>query len=212
MPLDNPNTNERTVVIEPPRFDTAAIHIVGMAPYMQHRFSVKAQKMIEAKHRAGSKAGNKRNKEPRDFEDECEAAKYISREGWNGIPASVFRNGAVSACRLIGFKMTLAKLSIFVEADGFDKFDGTPLIRITGEPVMDVRPVRLETGVVSICARPRWDVWSATPKIRWNARQFSAEDVANLIAHVGSSVGIGEGRPDSPNSNGMGFGLFEVRA
>jgi len=31
-----------------------------------------------------------------------------------------------------------------------------------------------------------------------------------LLARVGMQVGIGEGRPDSKNSAGMGWGLFEV--
>jgi hypothetical protein len=35
-------------------------------------------------------------------------------------------------------------------------------------------------------------------------------DIANLIARVGLQVGIGEGRPDSKQSAGLGFGLFEI--
>jgi hypothetical protein len=40
--------------------------------------------------------------------------------------------------------------------------------------------------------------------------QFTPEDVANLMARVGMQVGIGEGRPDSKNSAGMGWGLFKI--
>ena len=32
----------------------------------------------------------------------------------------------------------------------------------------------------------------------------------NLIARVGMQVGVGEGRPDSKQSAGLGFGLFDV--
>ena len=32
-----------------------------------------------------------------------------------------FVSALISACRLVGFKMTLAKLSVFVEEDGRDK-------------------------------------------------------------------------------------------
>ena len=35
-------------------------------------------------------------------------------------------------------------------------------------------------------------------------------DVVNLIARVGIQVGIGEGRPDSKMSAGLGYGLFEL--
>jgi len=39
---------------------------------------------------------------------------------------------------------------------------------------------------------------------------LTEEDVVNLIARVGMQVGIGEGRPDSKASAGLGFGLFEI--
>jgi hypothetical protein len=32
----------------------------------------------------------------------------------------------------------------------------------------------------------------------------------NLLARVGMQVGIGEGRPDSRESAGIGFGLFRI--
>lgn len=211
MPLDE-TKQSRTVVIEPPKFETAAITIVGTAPYVQHKFSQKARKQIEAKQRAGSQANKNRKREARDFEGDYEAGKHISRDGWLGIPAPAFRNAMISACRIVGFKMTLAKLSVFIEADGFDKDDGTPLVRIQGEPRAHEALVRNETGVVDIRWRPMWEQWSAVVRIRWDATQFSAQDVVNLFSRAGMQVGIGEGRPDSPNSNGLGWGLFEVRA
>ena len=36
------------------------------------------------------------------------------------------------------------------------------------------------------------------------------QDVTNLLMRVGQQVGIGEGRPDSKNSAGMGWGTFNV--
>ena len=47
-------------------------------------------------------------------------------------------------------------------------------------------------------------------RIRFDADMFSAADVANLMNRVGAQVGIGEGRPDSKNSAGMGWGLFSI--
>jgi len=47
-------------------------------------------------------------------------------------------------------------------------------------------------------------------RLRWDADQFSDADVLNLLARAGMQVGIGEGRPDSPNSNGLGNGCWEV--
>lgn len=213
MPLDNVKIDERrTVVIEPPKFERAEITIVGVAPYVQHKFSQKARQQIEAKQRAGSQANKNRKREARDFEAGYEQAKHVSREGWIGIPAPAFRNAMISSCRIVGFKMTLAKLSIFIEADGFDKDDGTPLVKIVGEPRIHEALVRNETGVVDIRWRPMWEEWSAKVRVRWDASQFSAQDIVNLFARAGLQVGIGEGRPDSPNSNGLGWGLWEVRA
>jgi hypothetical protein len=39
---------------------------------------------------------------------------------------------------------------------------------------------------------------------------LSDTDVVNLISRVGLQVGIGEGRPDSKQSAGLGYGLFEI--
>jgi len=39
---------------------------------------------------------------------------------------------------------------------------------------------------------------------------FTSSDVVNLFNRVGAQVGIGEGRPDSKASAGLGFGLFEI--
>jgi hypothetical protein len=57
-----------------------------------------------------------------------------------------------------------------------------------------------------------WREWEANLPLRWDADQFSATDVFNLTARAGLQVGIGEGRPSSPNSFGLGWGLFEVLA
>ena len=72
-------------------------------------------------------------------------------------------------------------------------------------------PCRNATGVIDIRSRPLWREWSADVRIRFDRDQFTHQDVANLMARVGAQVGIGEGRPDSKDSAGIGFGLFEIR-
>jgi hypothetical protein len=47
-------------------------------------------------------------------------------------------------------------------------------------------------------------------RIRFDMEQFSPDDVTNLLIRAGRQVGIGEGRPDSRDSNGLGYGLFDV--
>jgi hypothetical protein len=116
----------------------------------------------------------------------------------------------ISACRLVGFKMTLAKLSVFVVADTFDRVDGIPLIHFSGDPERTEMAVRNATGVADIRVRPMWRAWSATVHITFDEDQFSSADVMNLMVRVGQQVGIGEGRPDSRDSAGLGWGTFRV--
>lgn len=202
-------SDTQTLTIKAPNLQTLAIRITGKSPYMQHRFSKKAD--IMAKQQEGSAGRGKKVRAARDFEKDFEEAKHLSADGWCGIPAPAIRAALISACRLVGYHMTKAKLSVFVEADGYCAKDGTPLIRITdGAPEMCTLPVRNETGVVDIRSRPLWRTWGADVRITYDGDQFTATDVVNLLMRAGLQVGVGEGRPDSKKSAGMGYGLFTV--
>ena len=199
------------VHIAPPNIKTGVLWIKGTSPLVIHKFSEKSKRMIREKQAAGSVANSKKRHEAKDFDAVFEGARHISFEGWDGIPAPAFRNACISACRLVGFKMTLAKLSIFVEADGFDATEGTPLVRIIGgEPRQLESMVRLATGVCDIAVRPQWIEWGCKLRVRYDADQFDASDIANLVARAGMQVGVCEGRNGSTNSNGMGWGCFEL--
>lgn len=200
-----------TVTISPPKFKVAVLTLVGTAPYMQARFSAKAMQMMMAKMAEGPTAKKGKNRAARDFNEDFEAAKHVSTEGWIGVPAAALRNASIDVCRMVGFKMTHAKMSIFVEADGYDRVDGTPLIKlIAGEPERTEIPVRNATGVIDIRVRPMWREWKLSVRVRFDEDQFTLSDVTNLLARAGAQVGIGEGRPFSRESNGMGFGLFTI--
>lgn len=203
-------TTTEAVAITAPKIHTAEFRIVGTAPYIQLRFSEKAMNAMRAKMELGSQATKKKAKEARDFDEDFRQSLHVSDEGWNGIPASAFRNAMISACRLVGFKMTLAKLSVFVLPDGFDKVDGVPLIRIEGDPEPHIMHARNATGVCDLRVRAKYWPWAATVRIQYDADQFSATDAANLMHRVGTQVGIGEGRPDSKMSAGMGWGTFKL--
>lgn len=200
------------ITIPAPNMQTAVFGIVGIAPLMTARFSKKMELM--AKMAEGKTAGSKRgNREARDYEKEAEDAAYRAESGEYGVNAASFRNGMISACRLVGFKMTLAKLSLFVEADGYDARDGTPLVFIEGKWEANSMHVRNATGVVDVRTRPQWAPgWKATLRVRFDADQFQVGDVANLLARVGLQGGIGEGRPDSKSSAGLGYGLFALES
>jgi hypothetical protein len=204
--------NVTRVVIPPPNFKSARIRLRGTSPYVQHAFPQKALQTMIATQMAGSQSRKGRQRESKDFEAAYQGATHFARQGWIGIPAGAFRNAMISACRLVGYKMTLAKLSLFVEADGFDRNDGTPLVKITkGKPQKHFAPARNANGSTDVRCRPMWqDGWEAVVTVRWDADQFQAVDLVNLIARVGLQVGVGEGRADSPNSAGLGWGHFRV--
>lgn len=205
------STTSVAVAIKPPRIFTAVFHIEGTAPLVQARFTAKAMQAMKAKQLAGSTARGKKVREPRDFDEDFRQAMHVSTKGWRGIPASAFRAAMISACRLVGFKMTLAKLSVFVEADGFDAVDGIPLIKLdAGDPERVEMAVRNQTGVADLRIRPMWRQWGAQVRVRYDADQFTLGDVSNLMARVGMQVGIGEGRPDSKSSAGLGWGTFMI--
>lgn len=202
---------EKSVVIKAPKFMTAVFEIKGTAPLVIHRFSAKTKQEMKQKMETGKAAGNKKNREAKNTDDLYREAKYVSPQGWEGFHAAAVRNAMISACRLVGFKMTLAKLSLFVEADGWDKDEPQiPLIRIYGKSVKQEDMARVETGQPYVTVRAAYYDWTSKVKIRWDGDQFTTEDVANLLTRVGQQVGLCEGRPDSKNSAGMGWGLFSV--
>ena len=211
--------DKREIIIAAPRFEVAQFHVVGTAPLVVHRFSAKTKQAMKLKMETGKSASSKKNREAKQTDELFEEARYVSREGWDGFHAAAIRNAMISACRLVGFKMTLAKLSVFVEADGWDRLEPQiPLLRILDRKGGDAEAekletmARVETGQPYVSVRAIYHNWTAEPRIRFDADQFSVNDVANLLARVGMQVGIGEGRPDSKNSAGQGWGLFSVEA
>lgn len=204
---------QASVVIAAPKFQTAEFTIRGTAPYVQNKFSQKARETMKAAQEKGSVGKKGTKKEPKDFQACYEGAMHKLPDGSHGIPAPAFRAAMISACRACGFQMTKAKLAVFIEADGYDEECGTPLVRITkGDPEYHEALVRQQM-TTDIRPRPMWrEGWEAEIRIRFDADMFSVDDVANLLMRVGQQVGIGEGRPDSRMSCGMGWGLFEIAA
>ena len=208
--LDKPAKEKNVINVTAPNIKRAEFKLKGTAPFVMARFSEKAKRMMMEKMAAGSQAKSKKIREARDFDQDVRDALHLGLKGNAGVPAGAFRNAMISACRLVGFKMTLAKLSIFVEADDFDVVDGVPLVNIHGDwERMDMH-TRNATGVVDIRCRPMWREWSINLRVKWDGDQFSLIDITHLLMRAGIQVGLGEGRPDSKSSNGLGFGTFEI--
>jgi hypothetical protein len=198
------------VRIPPANMPLAQFHIKGIAPFVQLRFSQEVKNAILEKMSKGDQTAKRAKRPPRDYEREYKAAVYETADGWHGIPSTAFRKAMISACRLVNFKMTIAKLCLFVVADGQDKDDGTPLVRIQGEPHMVKVPVRNDDGSLDIRTMAMWDSWSADVTVRYDADQFSLQDVSNLLMRSGLQVGVGQGRPDGRNGAGMDWGMFQI--
>lgn len=206
-------TSHDVITVTPPDIREIACRIKGTAPLMQARFSAKTKTLLMDKMAAGSTARGKKERAARDYAQDMRDAMHADAQGRPGIPAAAIRAAMISACRLVGFKMTFAKMSVFVAADTLDVEDASPLVLIDAPaPEQHAMHTRNATGVVDVRVRPLWREWSATVRIRFDAGQFTASDVVNLLARAGAQVGIGEGRPDSRQSNGLGFGTFEIVA
>lgn len=215
--VDPPRPPEgRSVTIAAPQFQVAEFRIRGIAPYVQHKFSAGSRKVMEEAQAAGSQAKRKgKAKAPKDFEAAYLGAMHVAREGWAGIPSVAFFKAMVSACRMVDFKMTVARQSLYVIPDGWsnDPADLGGLTRITkGEPQRFTTTVRLQGTTTDVRVRPMWEPgWEALVRVRYDADLFNLNDVANLLMRAGQQVGVGEGRPDSM-SGGQGWGLFELVA
>ena len=171
----NGDSETDSVTISPPNMATATFLIEGTAPLCVNRFSQKAMEQMKQKQESGQRAKKGAARDPKNFEQCFQQARHISTEGWDGVAASAFRNALISACRVVDFKMTRAKLSLFCLADGYDKDDSTPLVRITqGKPRRVDSLVKNESGVADIRPRPVWEPgWQMKVRIQFDADQFS---------------------------------------
>lgn len=198
------------LVVTPPNFRVVQCTFVGLTPYVQNAFSHKAFTQIHEAQAAGKKSKTKKVHEAKDFQACYEGALHRFTDGGYGIPAPAFRNAMIDACRAANLKMTVCKQAIFIQADGIGT-DGTPLVRILkGEPEYFEAPVRLESGVIDLRARPMFKEWRGNLRIEFDADMVSPEHLVNLLLRAGKQVGVGEGRPFSKKSNGQGWGTFTV--
>ncbi len=210
------STKGEQVTISAPNMVELTFNITGTAPYVANKFTKSSFKQMrdnmtksaEEKKREKAKA---KERAPRDFDRDFEEAKRVSIEGgWLGIPATAFRRAMVDACRMTGAKMTNAKMSVFIVADGYDSDDGAPLVKIYGKVGRIERVGINKNGSTDIRVSPIWYTWKAKLRVSFDGDQFTKEDVANLLERAGRQVGIGAGRPFSVNGTGCGWGTFTI--
>lgn len=209
--IEAEQTRTENLVITPPNMKLVRIHIRGTTDLVQNKFSEKARQMMHDAQLGGGQKRKGGNKDAKDFHAAFEGATHKSTAGWFGIPVMNFKAAMISACRLCGFKMTLGKTALFVGKDGVES-DGCQLVRITkGERLYSEMPVRNQSGVADLRARPKWEPgWEAIVPVKYDGDIFNAQDIFNLMERAGIQVGVGEGRPDSKASIGMNWGQWEV--
>lgn len=205
--------DEGIAIISPANIVSTTIKIRGVSPLVQNKFSKKAREKMMAD--MATKASDKKAKSarpPRDYDEDFKQCQHVAVADWHGIPCAAFRAAMVDACRTVGLVMVKAKMSLFIMPDGFDRDDGTPLVRI----LSDTPPERLESlvrndnGGADVRIRAMWRKWSANVSIEFDADMISPTSVVNLLDRAGRQVGIGEGRNFSKNSVGQGWGVFTV--
>lgn len=184
----------------------------GIAPLVQNAFSKKIEEEMAQKHQTGETGRSKKTaKEAKNFKALFEQASHTGIDGKHGVPCAAFRAACIDACRLVDMKMTNAKMSLFCVEDTIDRDTMEGLVHLVGTPQMHRSVVRLPNGMPDIRIRALWlPGWKIQPTFEFDADQFSVSDIYNLLERAGLQVGIGEGRPFSKNSFGMGWGRFKI--
>lgn len=188
---------------------SVTVPVVGLTPVIPHQWSEKAKRLMRAKQFGESV---QQRREPKDPDEEAEAAMYRLPDGRPGIPATAFKGAMVAACRFFeGVPMTEGRLMIHVLGEGPDQ-----LVALQGtERIREDMP-RNATGVVDLRYRTALlagvedvDPWRADITVVYPPRLISEGSVLALLDAAGR-VGVGDWRPGSPKSNTGTFGTFRI--
>lgn len=190
----------------------------GNAPFVSHAWPEKARKLMEEAQSGKPKQGKKQREGRNPYEEFVDSiyftdeethttftdldGRIYTRAGRPGIPARMFKAASVEAATDVGVFKTAMRTAFFVEGD---------ILPIIGDPPQfrsDM--VRLESGVASIAYRAFFSAWAVKVTVKYNAGVISAAHIVNLFRTAGFGVGVGEGRPKSKKSCGMGWGTFDV--
>lgn len=213
MAVKKSNDGVQMIVLAKPLIGKAHIRVEGVTSLIVHAWSEKAKRMMLEAQQANGAGATKRKKSraDRDPQADYESSKYVSTDGWEGVPAASFKAALVGACRLVeNLHMTTARRLLHVRHDGYNATDGMELVRIYGEPSMRQDMVRLESGTADLRYRAEYKKWSAVLSVEFNASLISRDVLVNLIDHAGYAEGIGEWRPSSPKSHTGSHGKWQV--
>jgi hypothetical protein len=224
----HPKGKEEKILIPSPRLEMIQVTVDGIAPLVMRNWDDKTKQQLADKQSGKNKAPRREDRDPKDV---LNAARYISTEGWDGVPAAAFKGALVRAVSILNvsktdLNMTIAKLCFFIQHDGTEK----PRVNInacTGESEEQVALTRLlkingkmtcyekmqptDGGGPYMSYRPLYDPWSVRLRVQYNGAIISRANMLNLISHAGYFVGIGEHRPSAKESHTGEFGRWEIR-
>lgn len=192
-----------------PEIRRATIHVAGLSPLIQHRWSEKALRMLEDSQTGKAKA----QKTARDAEAEALAAAYVvpGREDWEtGKPGKYFHPAPAFKHAFLYGVSQLDDIKKFpkTKATGWVFVDGDPVLSFT-EMVLRVDTGRIGQGTSTMIYRPQFNGWSADLEISYNSNTITLEQAVALF-DLGGTGGVGEWRPTSPKNKSGDFGRFRV--
>jgi hypothetical protein len=167
------------------------VPIIGTAPLIVHAWSPKAKrKMLDAQ------MGKRAPREPRNPEEEYQAAFYRLDAKRTGMPILAFKSATVGAARFYGREVKMTELRQFLFFDGeFSAQAGQKLTEIHGEARMREDVARLSgAGSTEMRFRPEYPQWTAELDIRYVTSALTLDSVLSLIDAGGMGVGVGEWR------------------
>jgi hypothetical protein len=195
--------SENSLEISPIPAETLRVPLVGTAPLIIHRFADKAKRqMLDAMQ------GRKSPKEPKNPEQEYEAAFYRLKDGTAGFPVIAFKQATIGAARFYGKDITMTALKQYLFFRGEIGSDGQQLARIDGEPRMREDVVRVGRGGsgADLRYRPEFPEWTTTLEVVFVKSVITRGSVLSLIDAGGMGVGVGEWRPEKDGA----FGTYRV--
>lgn len=148
---------------------------------------------------------HKQPRAPKDVAKCYENATYWHPGGGYGVPAIMFKQALINACRYVeGLTMAQMKGCIFVMHDNDPE---TQLIKLEGVRRCKEDVVRLANGSIDLHYRPYFWPWRVTLRIKHDPNLLTVEQLGGLIAKAGIHVGIGDWRPQGKEGTGQ-FGTF----
>lgn len=188
------------ITLEEMQQSVLTTRIIGISPFIQHKWSEKAIKMMRDKH-AGVRV---KNRDVRDPEQEFRDAAYVCEDGRFGFPAGGVKSCLVGAAHKdIGLEKTLLKKSLFIIPD--DPINNLIALE-TDDPLMREDTVRVGAGTTDLRYRPEFRNWSMILNFEFDAQALTQQAILNLVQRAGFGIGLGEWRPDKSGEHGR----FEV--